>query len=148
MTLSASGSRCSLAFEFSDGKNVASVNLDDPLFRFQRKVSRGILLRDVPFHRIWEPAGFRSKSDFDPITDRQQFQRICQRFEYRHRSSARGVLRYLLALTAQPRILTQDSGADTLCVDINSLTIRTSHQISGRGGLHEDLDEIIGYVSR
>jgi hypothetical protein len=88
-------------------------------------------LRDVSFHRVWEPSGFRSKSDFDPITDRQQFQRICQRFEYRHGSSSKGVLElhcsnvYLgirLARAAPPSpILTQDSGADTFCRDIDFL---------------------------
>jgi hypothetical protein len=149
MTLSGPGRRCWLRFESGDGKNVASVNLDNPLFRFQRKVSRRILLRNVPFHRVWEPTGFRSKSDFDPITDRQQFQRICQRFEYRHSSSEKGVLESQYWLTPPaPPILTQDSGADTLCLDIDFLTIRIPRQTSGIGRLHEGLDEIVGYASR
>jgi hypothetical protein len=56
---------------------------------------------------------------------------------------------YILAPAAPtPPILTQDSGADTLCLDIDFLTIRIPRQTSGIGRLHEGLDEIVGYASR
>ena len=48
-----------------------SVHSNVPLLRLEPKVSRIVLLRDMPFHRIGEAPKFRPKRDLDSITDRR-----------------------------------------------------------------------------
>jgi hypothetical protein len=66
-----------LSWQPGDRDYIFSVNVYDSLRRFYRHVSGVVFFGDMAVHGVGESSGFRTQSDFDPMTDGQDPQRIC-----------------------------------------------------------------------